>query len=361
MNSFLRILSAFTIMLLTAGGCTQGGSSKASTPAADSTAAAGQAWSITPATRNKLASTPYIHSLQRWQGDFGLIIETTHYRIFTTEKDPLILVTLPKFLECAHTAYQDMLGYRLKKTRISDIYHFAARKQWEDFTENYTGDMWPIYRNINRGAYYLNGICVSYNIGRNATMSALAHEGWHQFSRQNFKYALPSWLDEGLAMQFEAFTYQDGKYHFRPSRNLNRLGALKQAMNASYRGERQLFTLPQLISLNPGQIIIRKDKALTGEYYAQVYALIRFLREYDYGRYKPYLTGMLVDGMLGKWPVSSEVSTVLSKKTGSPSSSWNSQFSRELFQRYIPLPPEKLSKEYLDFCNALTFPIHLAG
>jgi len=345
----MSILTA-AVIAVAAGGCD--GNAHSGTNAAPS-----PKWSITATTRETLASAPYIKSVQRWQGDFGVIIETKHYRIFTTEKDPLILVDLPKFLEAAHTAYQDMLGYRLTQIHRSDIYHFASRKQWEDFTENYTGDMWPIYKSINRGAYYLNGICVSYNIGRNATMSVLAHEGWHQFSRQNFKYALPSWLDEGLAMQFEAFRYQDGAYRFRPSANLNRLGALKLAVDASYRGKRDLFTVPQLVSLNPGQIIIHKNKELTGAYYAQVYALVRFLREYDYGKYRPYLTKMLVDGMLGKWPVNSDVSAALSRKTGSLSASWNSKLSKELFQRYIPVPPEKISKEYLDFCNVVTFPI----
>ena len=45
-----------------------------------------------------------------------------------------------------------------------------------------------------------DGVAVLYNIGTRDTFAIAAHEGWHQFSGRHFKYRLPSWLDEGVAL-----------------------------------------------------------------------------------------------------------------------------------------------------------------
>ncbi|AQQ71102.1 hypothetical protein SMSP2_01467 [Limihaloglobus sulfuriphilus] len=335
------------------GGCRQSGS--------DVSAAPGKSdWAISETSRRRLISQPRVLSVERWNGDFGIVVSTDHYRVFTTETDPLFLERLPVFLEAVHGAYQDMLGYRLKNPKTLDIYHFASREQWEDFTEQITGSSWPVYKNINRGAYYLNGICVSYNIGRTETLSVLAHEGWHQFSRTYFEYALPSWLDEGLAMQFESFEFENGRYIFNPSRNINRLAALKISLQNYYRGRGGFFTIGELISLNPAQVIIHKNQQLTGSYYASVYALVRFLREHDFGRYRKDFTDMLNDGMLGKWPIDDNAAETLSNKDGSVSSQWNSEFAGKLFERYFDIDGEKLSVDYFNFCNGLTANIRLS-
>jgi len=51
---------------------------------------------------------------------------------------------------------------------------------------------------------------VVYYIGRERTFSALGHEGWHQFNSRHFKFRLPSWLDEGIAMLFEIHRSEKG-------------------------------------------------------------------------------------------------------------------------------------------------------
>jgi hypothetical protein len=335
------------------GGCRHAASERINPPGKSD-------WAISEAARQRLATQPRVLSVEKWNDDFGIVISTDHYRVFTTETDPLFLQRLPVFLEAAHGAYQDMLGYRLKYPKKLDLYHFATRKQWEVFTEQFTGSSWSVYKNINRGAYYLNGICVSYNIGRTETLSVLAHEGWHQFSRTYFKYALPSWLDEGLAMQFESFKADNGGYVFTPSRNINRLAALKISLQSYYRGQGGLFSMTELIGLNPAQVIIHKDQQLTGSYYAAVYALVRFLREHDYGRYRKTFTNMLNDGMLGKWPIDDTTADKLTSKDGNVSSRWNSEFAGKLFERYFDVDRETLSEDYFNFCNCLTANIRLS-
>ena len=99
-----------------------------------------------------------------------------------------------------------------------------------------------IYLKIKKGAYYLNGSCVAYHIGREKTFSVLGHEGWHQFNSRHFNYRLPSWLDEGIALLFEKSKYNDGWFHFQPDKNINRLAALKKIMI-----ENKMIPLQELI------------------------------------------------------------------------------------------------------------------
>ena len=96
------------------------------------------------------------------------------------------------------------------------MYLFGQRKQWDDFTSTFAGRQAGLYNKIKAGAYYLNGSCVAYNIGRERTFAVLGHEGWHQFNSRLFKYRLPSWVDEGIAMQFETSRYENGLFYFEP-------------------------------------------------------------------------------------------------------------------------------------------------
>ena len=144
-----------------------------------------------------LAALPAVQNAATWQNKYapGIVIETTHYTIHTTLLDPLILRQVPGFVESAYRAYQSQLPQPIETRTKFVTYLFADRDQWEDFTKGFAGANANVYLRIRKGAYYLNGACVAYNIGRTRTFSVLAHEGWHQFNSKHFAYRLPSWLD----------------------------------------------------------------------------------------------------------------------------------------------------------------------
>ena len=106
-------------------------------------------------------------------------------------------------MESAYKAYNSQLPVPIKTSSKFIIYLFADRTQWEHFTWTFAGEQAEIFYKIKAGAYYHNDACVAYDIGPERTFSTLGHEGWHQFSSRHFKYRLPSWLDEGVAMLFE--------------------------------------------------------------------------------------------------------------------------------------------------------------
>jgi len=247
---------------------------------------------------------PALHSVEVWENEYGpgLKITTAHYEIFTTLLEPLMLSQVPGFVESAYRGYNNQLPKPIETRGRFTVYLFGKREQWEDFTRVFTGPQADLYCKIKAGAYYLNGACVSYNIGRERTFSVLAHEGWHQFNSRHFKFRLPSWLDEGIAMLFEASRYDRGLFYFEPGRNLNRLGALKMTLMKN-----KMIPLKELIALNPGEVLAANEDDAVMAFYAQSYALVRFLREADYGKRLANYHNLLMDGLKGNWPLGEQL------------------------------------------------------
>lgn len=260
-----------------------------------------------------------------------------------------MLRQVPGFMESAYKAYQQQLPEKIDSESLFDVYLFANRQQWEKYTIDFAKPYSDIYMKIDRGAYYLNGACVAYNIGRTQTFSVLGHEGWHQFSSRHFKYRLPSWLDEGIAMHFEQSEYRSGFFEFSPEKNLNRLGTLKLAIMQG-----QLLPIQQIISTNPGYMLIHGGSQKSAYYYAQMYSLVRFLQEANYSkRLIPY-NDMLMGALEGSWPLSDYASRVASDRNVMMTGEYNAVISREIFERYIGDDFENMRQEYLNFCGKIT-------
>jgi hypothetical protein len=205
---------------------------------------------------------------------------------------------------------------------------------------------------IKAGAYYLNGSCVAYNIGMSRTFGVIGHEGWHQFNSRHFRYRLPSWLDEGIATLFETYRSENGTFKFEPDKNLNRLGALKLTM-AKGKG----MAIEQVIALNPGEVIIEDDDAVMA-FYARSYALVRFLREDNYGRRLGKYHQMLLGGANGTWPIEESARTVAADRNIPLNIFWNRYVAAKLFEIYITPDMAAIQKEYTAFCNKITYHVH---
>ena len=312
--------------------------------------------------KNGLASyllhLPTVKTIDKWElPEFiidrstpGIIIHTAHYDIYTTLQDALILRQVPVFLESAFCAYSDTVGHKIKTDKKLVVYFFETRSQWEQFTHHWTGLYAEMYLKIKAGAYYANGACVVYHLARQTDFSILAHEGWHQFSDEIFQYRLPAWVDEGLATNFEAYS-NNGKVKFTPQRNAGRLYSLRQTISSD-----QMIPLANLLTLDAGRVVSHADmnsQQPVRAYYAQLYAFIRFMREYKYGKYASRLNALLEHARMGRWPLSQADHDEAVRRGSSTSRSWNARVGKFIFQRYIAPYPEEIEAEYHAFCQKI--------
>jgi hypothetical protein len=294
---------------------------------------------------------PDLKHAKVWENRYGsgLKLTTDHYDIFTTLLKPQILFQIPGFMESAFAAYNRQLPDPVKTKSKSIIYLFANRRQWESFTRDFAGEHADIFDQIKAGAYYHNGACVAYDIGWQRTLSVLGHEGWHQFSDTHFTFRLPSWLDEGVAMLFEAHTTGDGTFHFEPSYNVYRLNALRKTLSKG-----KMMPLRELIATHPGDVLATDQTEAVMAFYSQSYALIRFLREARFRQHAGTCGKLLADGLKGDWPLD-EVSKIIAADRNLPRNVlWNYLVGLVLFREYIGKDFEPVEKEYLAFCRQIT-------
>jgi len=284
---------------------------------------------------------PALKAVEVWNNQYGpgLKLTTAHYEIFTTLLEPSMLRRSPGLIESAYKAYNHQLPEPIETKTKFTIYLFADRRQWEDFTNNFAGEQAAIFRRIKAGAYCHNGACVAYDIGSERTFSALAHEGWHQFSSRHFKFRLPSWLDEGVAMLFET----------QPAENAYRLDALKKTILKN-----KMLPLRNLIATTPGDVLATDQTEVVMGFYSQSYALIRFMRESGGGERLGDYRRLLADGLRGDWPLD-EVSKKIAADRNIPRNIlWNHLVSLVLFHEYIGDDYEPVEKEYLAFCRRIS-------
>ncbi len=297
---------------------------------------------------------PSVRSAERWDSPYGqgLTINTQHYKIHTTLLEPLMLRQIPAFVEAAWRQYESQLPVPVESGEPFVLYIFKDRLQWEQFSKEFTGAQWPMYMKIKKGAYFLNDTCVAYNIGRSRTFSVIGHEGWHQFCHRFFKYRLPSWLDEGIAQLSEQSEFGNGQFVFQPAKNYAKLGALKLTMQGN-----RMIPLRNLILLNPGEVVLweQADSAVMA-FYAQSYALVRFLREDNYGKRLANYHQMLLGALNGTWPLDAAETKIASDKNAPVTAQWNSYLAQKLFSIYIGQDiEEKIEPEYLRFCAKITY------
>lgn len=286
----------------------------------------------------------------------GLSLTTQHYQIHTSVRDPLILRQVPVFLESAFRSYCDLVGKSLQPKKLLRVYFFQTRSQWEDFTRHWTGELASGYLKNPAGAYYFKNACVAYHLTRRSNFSILAHEGWHQFSDELFRYRLPAWLDESIATNFEAYRWQNGRVEFNPKYNGSRLYALAQTL-----GRGRLISLSDLLVLDAGRVLSHtqfdpsdsKVDPRIAAYYAQLYALARFLREANYGRHLSSFRSMLADGGYGRWPLDDACRAEALQRDRNPTRLWNAQVGQLIFQTYIARDPHEIEPAYQAFCRKI--------
>jgi hypothetical protein len=142
-------------------------------------------------------------------------------------------------------------------------------------------------------------------------------------------------------------------FRFDPSQNGYRLGALKQTLMKD-----KAIPLSDLIGTNPGEVVTESDEA-TAAFYSQAYALVRFLREDDYGKRLLKYQKMLLDGLNGQWPLDEEDKRIAADRNIPITVGWNKMVGSALFAHYIDGNFDNIEKEYLTFCKKIVYNVRL--
>jgi len=231
-----------------------------------------------------------------FQGYPGTRISTPSFDIFTTLPPSSTLYRLPGFLGRALLHYTRELADLPEPTTRLETFVMRSRAQWELLTRRLTGDRADDYLKVQRGGYAHEGKAVYFSIGPRDSLRIAAHEGWHQYTQSTFVEPLPVWLEEGVSVAMEGFRWD----HEEPTRPIFLMWANPERYDdlVSARARGELMPLEELVSTTPQRRLEQGgDTALA--YYAQLWALVLFLREGEGGAHASALSAMLRDSATG--------------------------------------------------------------
>ena len=278
----------------------------------------------------------------------GRVMRTEHFRIYTTERTPQLRERVAKFLELAIRHYTSAIVELPMPEEKLDVYLMDTRPQWQQLTQALMGERAESITLIMRGGYAARGIGVYYDLGVRDTLAIAGHEGWHQLVQRTFREPLPVWLDEGAATYMEGFRTRGGDYVFSAWSNMERYDTLREMVSVD---ETQLYSLGELVTLRPGDLAGGAEEPLL-QYYAQVWALMHFLREGGGGAYEGALQAMLLDARYGRLRDRlveaygpARANAALASRTGP-----------DVFAAYLGKTPEALEDEYRAFLRGITQP-----
>lgn len=236
----------------------------------------------------------------------GLELTTPNYVIYTTKTTESFIDQLPLFYEAALANYTSALADLPYPEKRLTTFLFRNRDQWMDKTREVLPAQANAFRNLGRGGFTTRGTAVLFYIDywrsrrHHDTLAIAAHEGWHQYTQSTFQNSLPVWLEEGIAAYMEGFRMRRGLTIFSPSDNYERRTALREAMRKAGNDpdNAPMISLDMIVTRTP-QAFLRTGKSNLLTYYAQVWALVRFLAEGEDGRYRDGLEQVLRDAASG--------------------------------------------------------------
>jgi hypothetical protein len=268
----------------------------------------------------------------------GQCLQTQHYHIYTTSENRMLLTRLPEFQEAAYRQYCMLTGLTAAPANAKpmNVYLFAARTQWAEFTRQITGAQSDVFLQIQNGGYSFRGTGVYWDLGNFATYSVAAHEGMHQFLFFRLRDGLPAWADEGLATQMEGFEITSNVVRFTPQRNNGRINNLRGVIVSG-----KWIDLNKLLSTDAGDYV---SGVAAPDYYAQLWALVLFLRSDE--RYRQGLEQMVSDAAQGR--LRTEMHVPEQMGTGRE---YARSVGLPVFQRYISQDLPAFQKQFHDFAR----------
>lgn len=336
------ILIVSGLILGGVAGCQQDGSSTTS-----------QATAFQNIINEPLASEPW-----EFSGIPGVKITSAHYVVYTTIRSPVYQRLLLKVLEKDYDRFAKLVDIQPAPasaaapatsgaTRTAhaplECYVFGDRPQWEFFTRKRMPQNSDTYLRIGAGGYAQEGVFVGYDLGRETTLSVIAHEAWHQYSWFAFKDKLPSFLEEGLATQNEAIEWTGTTPSYAPARNLQRYRSLREAII-----NKRLWTLDELARTHAGQAVQRQE-TVTAAYYAQVWSFTLFLKQSPV--YRPKFLDMIKRAHEGR--LHEALGNFRAASLQMFTENWNSVVGPAYLRAYINPDLAALEKEYRQFLSEL--------
>jgi len=200
---------------------------------------------------------------------------------------------LPQVMEGALSQYQKVAPGTGASDTPLECFIFNQRDEWEAFTKSHAGPDASIYLQIRRGGYSIKDRYVAYDIGRYATASVAAHEGWHQYVARHFVGRLPPFLEEGLACMFEGISWKDDLPRWNLSINQVRVQALRRAVENN-----KLWPLERIVAMHAGEVVEENGEKVDA-FYAQAWVFAKFLYEAENARFRPNLQRWLSETAYG--------------------------------------------------------------
>lgn len=270
-------------------------------------------------------------------GLIGRRMVTEHFEIVSTLTDREFESALPEVLEAAYERF----GQTLPPPATGEIpplktYLFGTRAEWLRYTARHYPARYALYSRIRAGGYSEGETSVSFYTTRSDTLATLIHEAWHQYAAAR-RDALPAWLNEGLACYYEAVSVTHGRPVFTPRRNTFRLNALREAVQSN-----AALPIAQLLATDAGRVVGDDHSLQTQRYYAQVWALVVFLRHEAGARSTAAFADMLDDIAAGR--AGARITAQRLGRAGAASA----QAGEALYRTYFGEPLE-LEAGYFDF------------
>lgn len=268
---------------------------------------------------------------------------TEHYEIISTLRDEEFEAAMPRFLEDAYQQYADTLPPRSGSTTRMTTYVFGSRSEWARFTGRRFPERYEVYARIQTGGFTEGETSLSFYANRSALLATLAHEGWHQYLAATIDQPIPAWLNEGLACYHEALEWIGESPKFTPQRNTFRMNALREAVQRN-----RLIPLRELLAVDAGWALSHDHREVAQTYYAQVWALMVFLRDGDDASRAKAFEKMLAEIAAGSFSARVSATQLTTAHDGSALG-----FGESVFRAYFEASPEALDTEYRGFVEQL--------
>ena len=121
----------------------------------------------------------------------------------------------------------------------------------------------------------------------------------------------------------------------------------------------EVIPLKRLVAMNPGEALAGETEGEVAAFYGQSYALVRFLREEDYGRRLGNYHQLLLGGLRGEWPLSEAGKRIAADRNIPLTVRWNRAVGSKLFEQYIGEDFDSIEEEYIQFCRKIVYHVHL--
>ena len=265
----------------------------------------------------------------------GRRLVTKHFDIWSTLRDGEFELALPEFLELAYSSYVGTIPPVEGESPRLNVYVLGTPSEWARFVMSRQPPGVDIHILTRADGFTHGSMSACLYEDRATTLAALAHECWHQYIGTRSDMPIPAWLDEGLGCCFEVLQVTNGKRKYDSSRNSIRINGLRDAI-----GRGKLLPLEQLVISDAASISRHYDTDLTQTYYAQVWALVTYLRHGSDGRHTKDLDRLLDDVGNGRF-----LARVSAHKLLAPRGD-EIPFGEAAFQTYFKTPTKALSDDY---------------